>query len=109
MVLNFQDPDPDPLARCMDPDLLYCYVLTFSPNPAPEKKDQKEVTVCIHKRYRTILTTFSHSDADPDLKPNLSNIFGFGLPGSGSGSISQMYGSGSTVLLCSYVLSTSFV
>jgi hypothetical protein len=75
MVFDFQDPDP--LARCMDPDLRYCYVLTFSPNPAPEKQDQKEVTVCIHKRYGTILTTFSHSDADPDLKPNLSNPYGF--------------------------------
>jgi hypothetical protein len=64
MVFDFQDPDP--LARCMDPDLRYCYVLTFSPNPAPEKQDQKEVTECINKRYGTILTTFPHSDADPD-------------------------------------------
>jgi hypothetical protein len=39
----------------------------ISPNPAPEKKDQKEVTVRIHKGYRMILTTLSHSDADPDL------------------------------------------
>jgi len=49
MVLDFQDPDPDPLARCMDPDLLYCYVLTFSPNPAPEKKGSKRGN-CMHIR-----------------------------------------------------------
>jgi hypothetical protein len=79
MVLDFQDPDPDPLARCMEPDLWYCYVLCscILPQPSTRKKDQKEVTVCIHKRYGTILTTFSHSDADPDLKPNLSNPYGF--------------------------------
>ncbi len=72
MILGIPEPDLDPLVRGMDPDIEYALC-------------------CIS--FSTLRTSVPDTDPNPDPDPLDPHVFWH--PGSGSGSTSQRYGSGS--------------